>query len=279
MKHISSIAIALAAVATASLAQAADIPGRRAAVAPAPSYAAAPPLFTWTGFYVGVNAGYGFSGKNSASYTGDAAYLAQGANVPRSYGLKRNGFVGGGTVGYNIQSGSFVGGVEADLNASGASNKTQAVIAPNATGTASGRLGAFGTVRARAGVLLTDRWLAYGTAGVMIGQTRLSSALTGTAAPLTPGGRAMTCSVHGTALAPRQGSAPAQDQSLGKLLSSFAGLEATLTFLEDGLHAVVTIDRGATERLEERHEGIRDIDVPRLAVLRRPDLVVRLHRA
>ena len=188
MKHISSIAIALAAVATASLAQAADIPGRRAAVAPAPSYAAAPPLFTWTGFYVGVNAGYGFSGKNSASYTGDAAYLAQGANVPRSYGLKRNGFVGGGTVGYNIQSGSFVGGVEADLNASGASNKTQAVIAPNATGTASGRLGAFGTVRARAGVLLTDRWLAYGTAGVMIGQTRLSSALTGTAAPLTAGG-------------------------------------------------------------------------------------------
>lgn len=58
-----------------------------------------------------------------------------------------------------------------------------------------------------------------------------------------PGGRVMTCSVHGSALAPRQNSAPAQDQSLGKLLGSFAGLEATLTFLEDGLHAVVTIDR------------------------------------
>ena len=53
----------------------------------------------------------------------------------------------------------------------------------------------------------------------------------------------MTSSIHGTALAPRQASAPAQDQPLGKLLSSFAGLEATLTFLEDGLHAVVTIDR------------------------------------
>ncbi len=59
----------------------------------------------------------------------------------------------------------------------------------------------------------------------------------------TADGKGMTCSVHGSALAPRQASAPAQDQSLGKLLSSFAGLEATLTFLEDGLHAVVTIDR------------------------------------
>jgi hypothetical protein len=59
----------------------------------------------------------------------------------------------------------------------------------------------------------------------------------------TPDGKGMACNVHGTALAPRQAVAPAPDQSLGKLLSSFAGLEATLTFLEDGLHAVVTIDR------------------------------------
>ena len=60
---------------------------------------------------------------------------------------------------------------------------------------------------------------------------------------LAPGGKSMMCSVHGTALAPHQDPAPGQDQSLGKLLSTFAGLEATLTFLEDGLHAVVTIDR------------------------------------
>jgi len=59
----------------------------------------------------------------------------------------------------------------------------------------------------------------------------------------TDDGKAMTCSVHGSALTPRQAPVPAQDQSLGKLLSTFAGLEATLTFLEDGLHAVVTIDR------------------------------------
>lgn len=187
MKLISSLAIAAAALSVATLAHAADIPGRRSAPVPAPSYVAAPPMFTWTGFYVGVNAGYGFSGKNKASYNGDAAYLAQGANAPRSYNLKHNGFFGGGTVGYNYQSGSFVGGVEADLNASGASSKSSTVIAPNATGIAKSSLGAFGTLRGRVGFLATDRWLVYGTAGMMIGQTKLSNSLAGTAAPMTAG--------------------------------------------------------------------------------------------
>ncbi len=58
----------------------------------------------------------------------------------------------------------------------------------------------------------------------------------------TADGKGMTCSVHGSALAPRQAAAPAPDLSFGNLLSTFTGLEATLTFLEDGLHAVVTID-------------------------------------
>jgi hypothetical protein len=60
---------------------------------------------------------------------------------------------------------------------------------------------------------------------------------------LAADGKSMTCSVHGSALTPRQESTPAKDQALGKLIAGFTGLEATLTFLEDGLHAVVTISR------------------------------------
>ena len=187
MKQFSAIALAAAAISSASVAIAADIPGRRGAIAPAPVYSPAPPVFTWTGFYIGLNAGYGFSGKNKANYTGDAAYLGQGVGAPQSYSLKRNGFTGGAQVGYNIQSGSLVYGVEADANFAGGSNKTAAVIAPNATGTAKHSLGAFGTVRARAGFLLTDRWLAYGTGGVIAGQTKFSNTLTGTAGLLAGG--------------------------------------------------------------------------------------------
>ena len=187
MKHISSIAIALAAILPASVALAADIPGRRPALAPAPVYVAAPPVFTWTGFYLGLNAGYGFSGKNRATYTGDAAYLAEGANAPQSYNGKRDGFLGGVQAGYNIQSGSFVGGIEADANFAGGSSKSTTVVAPDATGVTKNQLGAFGTVRARAGFLLTDRWLAYGTGGLMIGRTRFSNTLTGVGGPLAGG--------------------------------------------------------------------------------------------
>ncbi len=60
---------------------------------------------------------------------------------------------------------------------------------------------------------------------------------------LSPDGKTIRCSVHGTALSPQQPIAPVESSALGKLLRDFADLKATLTFLEDGLHAVVTIER------------------------------------
>ncbi|MBM4047644.1 MAG: hypothetical protein FJ279_21265 [Planctomycetes bacterium] len=56
-------------------------------------------------------------------------------------------------------------------------------------------------------------------------------------------GKSVTCSVHGSPAAPRQLPAPGQDTALGKLLAGLAGTTAALTFHEDGLHAVLTIDR------------------------------------
>ena len=184
MKQIATFAIAAAAISSAALAFAADVPDRR--LAPAPAYAP-PPLFTWTGLYVGLNAGYGFGHKNTASYRGNANYLAQGANVPQSYNVKHSGFVGGATAGYNIQSGGFVYGVEGDIDFA-AGSKSQTVVAPFATGAAKNQLGAFGTLRARAGFLVTDRWLAYATGGLIVGQTKLSSTLVGTGGPFVAAG-------------------------------------------------------------------------------------------
>jgi hypothetical protein len=59
----------------------------------------------------------------------------------------------------------------------------------------------------------------------------------------SPDGKQIVCSVHGSAAEPRQLLAPAAKSPLDKILNDFHGLTAELTFLEDGLHAVLTIDR------------------------------------
>ena len=51
------------------------------------------------------------------------------------------------------------------------------------------------------------------------------------------------CTVHGDVLSPRQPIAPSDNSPSNKLLRNFTGVTVTLTFLEDGLHAVATIDR------------------------------------
>ncbi|MFC5485060.1 porin family protein, partial [Microvirga aerilata] len=90
---LAATAISTAAISAAS---AADLPMRSAP--PAPVFAPAP-VFTWTGFYVGVNAGYGWSEDDN-----DAVDFADDDND--------GGFIGGAQVGYNHQISSFVVGLE-----------------------------------------------------------------------------------------------------------------------------------------------------------------------
>jgi len=59
----------------------------------------------------------------------------------------------------------------------------------------------------------------------------------------SPDGKQVTCSVHGSTTDPQQLAAPAPGSPMGRLMKDFQGATAELTFLEDGLHAVVTVDR------------------------------------
>jgi hypothetical protein len=60
---------------------------------------------------------------------------------------------------------------------------------------------------------------------------------------LSADGRTCKCSIHGSIAAPQQPAAPNEDSALGKLRKEFTTMTAALTFLEDGLHAVVIMDR------------------------------------
>jgi outer membrane immunogenic protein len=115
------------------------------------------PTFTWTGFYAGANAGYGWSTGASRHYDPAFGYVGSSS---------KGGFVGGGQVGYNYQMGMFVLGAETDLQYAAVGNKGNYFYGPSYYRGSSD--GYFGTIRARAGVAL-DNVLLYGTGGFAYG--------------------------------------------------------------------------------------------------------------
>jgi outer membrane immunogenic protein len=120
-------------------ASAADLPRK------APAYYA-PSFYDWTGFYIGANAGYGWANNSGPK-----------------------GFIGGGQLGYNWQTGRLVFGLEGDLQYS--AMKRDEDLGGGITGTA--KVQAFGTARGRIGYAF-DRALVYGTGGFAYTRTNLS---------------------------------------------------------------------------------------------------------
>jgi outer membrane immunogenic protein len=146
---LKKLLITAAVLALPVAASAADLPRKGPAYAPPPP----PPPYSWTGFYVGVNAGYGL-----ANVTIDD----QDCNIScSSQTLTPNGFTAGGTLGYNWQFGSTVLGIEGDWNWIDAKKDISSVDWPSAH---HAEIKSFGTARARAGLAL-DRTLVYVTAG------------------------------------------------------------------------------------------------------------------
>jgi len=140
-------ALALPFLAVAS-AHAADLPNRGFASAPAAAYYT-PPAFAWTGFYVGLNGGYGWG---SLGNIGDTTFG------------KPSGFTLGGTVGYNYQINQFVIGVEGDLNWTNIDSTARTLVAPASTVVSTAGVNWMGTLRARVGFSL-NRALIFATGG------------------------------------------------------------------------------------------------------------------
>ncbi len=178
MKKILLAATALTMLSGLGVASAADLPSRKGPPM-APVYV--PPSFTWTGFYVGVNAGYGWGNSNNNNNVLGFGAIPVGGFFPVNGNGNNGGFVGGGQVGYNYQFGAGSGlvvGVEADLDyADIGGNKNNGVPFTFVTtpgtvffpGTGHGNSGGYiGTARARVGYAF-DRFLVYGTGGLAYG--------------------------------------------------------------------------------------------------------------
>jgi outer membrane immunogenic protein len=200
MKKLTTAIAAIALIGTPAFA--ADM----AVKAPPPAPA---PMSPWTGWYVGGNVGWGwgntqemtnsvantfcnpiFSGCSPAPVTTNAFV----AGV-QSFDVKANSFIGGGQVGYNLQNGNTVAGIEADFQ--GANMKGTASFANsraianfpglflNTSGSGSQKLEWLGTVRGRVGLLGTPLSLFYVTGGLAYGHEETNVSFT---AAQTPGG-------------------------------------------------------------------------------------------
>lgn len=186
MTKLSLGAIALSTIAFAGSASAAEMPLK------------APPLpvWSWAGFYAGVNVGYGWASDPTtltdtttvSSVTSrdadvpDPTFVANPTTMSSAVGagnIDPNGWLGGIQGGYNWQSNSFVYGLEGDIQITGQKGSVticDTAGCPAGAGTATDTLKMpwFGTLRARFGFTPSPRWLVYGTGGLAIAEIKES---------------------------------------------------------------------------------------------------------
>jgi outer membrane immunogenic protein len=151
------------------------------------------PVMDWTGFYLGVNAGlaggdfdydldYDFLRDYDPQFSANEDYSAYGRG---DFSLDSSGLLAGGQIGYNWQADQFVFGAEADFQWTGLEGDLDGNIELGssldtpfdplgASVSAGSEVDWFGTLRLRAGWLITDQFLAYATGGAAYGKVKSS---------------------------------------------------------------------------------------------------------
>jgi Opacity protein and related surface antigens len=133
------------------------------------SYYNPAPVFTWAGFYAGLNAGYAWNGDDKSKIHDYYGPLGYGSSK------KEDGFAGGLQVGYNFQSGSLIYGIEADINYSNMKRRDAGFgnyLSKAETYTVNSETSWFGTLRPRIGFAATDRLMVFATGGLAFGKVK-----------------------------------------------------------------------------------------------------------
>lgn len=152
LTKLSRTGLAVAALlVAANAANAADLPR---GPYKAPAYVA-PAYANWTGFYAGINAGYGF-GKSNWDFP--------------AVSPSPKGFVGGVTLGYNLQTGLWLWGLEGDIDYSGMKGSSDC---PG--GSCETKNSWLGTARGRFGYAGWNNFLPYLTGGAAFGDIKATA--------------------------------------------------------------------------------------------------------
>ncbi len=176
------------AITVAGPAFAADLPAAPPAQAPAAYVPIAPPVYNWSGIYIGANAGGSWFSQSNSTFTWSLGGTSSGQSFNDS------GFAAGGQLGANFQSGQFVFGIEGDADY--LSNKASVTVGsdfsgPGTSNTHTYTLDFLSTVRGRLG-FAWDRALIYGTGGLAMADYQIQR--TQNVAGLAPAGNSQTVS-------------------------------------------------------------------------------------
>jgi outer membrane immunogenic protein len=151
------------AMLVAGPAMAADLPVKSSAPPPPP---------TWTGFYIGLNAGGVSADAGWKNLDGLEVWFPSSSLINTA-----TGFIGGGQVGYNWQYGHAVFGLEADMQYTSLNQTTNLQLVPVGPGLGlvpgavlNDQIKWLATVRGRSG-LAVDNVLVYLTGGLAVAQT------------------------------------------------------------------------------------------------------------
>jgi outer membrane immunogenic protein len=183
MRRLSTrLIVAISTLALAQMATAADM----AVKAPPP----AAPVCVWCGWYIGLNAGWVGSANNNITNTGTdtgdfgfGSLLTIFGAIPGSISDSLSGFIGGGQIGYNWQTGNVVAGVEADFDGASAKKTVNAVfpgtdvVFPITTIYRS-QLDWLSTLRGRLGFMASPNVLLFVTGGLAVGEVKTANAAT-----------------------------------------------------------------------------------------------------
>jgi outer membrane immunogenic protein len=150
----------------------------------APRYAwAKPATFDWSGLHIGITGGGAFDGHD-AGFSFENVDAASIAILPSRADLTSQGGLVGGEVGYDLQTGGWVVGLEGDLSWTNFGDSDTHIVQENTsiglppiTFATNYKMDWISTIRGRIGIPF-DHFLIYGTGGLAFADVSMATTVT-----------------------------------------------------------------------------------------------------